>query len=109
MTAVFFTATGTDIGKTFVTTGLIRHFRGAGRAVDAIKPVVSGFDPAAWQDSDPAALLTALGRPVTLDEAERISPWRFAAPLSPDMAAQREGRNIAFAKVVDFCRRAFAA
>jgi dethiobiotin synthetase len=109
MTAVFVTATGTDIGKTFVTAGLIRHFKGAGRAVDAIKPVVSGFDPAAWPDSDPAALLAALGRPLTLDEAERISPWRFAAPLSPDMAAQREGRNIAFAKVVEFCRRAFAA
>jgi dethiobiotin synthetase len=109
MTAIFVTATGTDIGKTFVTTGLIRHFRGAGRAVDAIKPVVSGFDPAAWQNSDPAVLLSALGRPLTLDEAERISPWRFAAPLSPDMAAQREGRNIAFVKVVDFCRRAFAA
>jgi dethiobiotin synthetase len=108
MTAVFVTATGTDIGKTFVTTGLIRHFRSAGRVVDAIKPVVSGFDPAAWQDSDPAALLTALGRPLTLDEAERISPWRFVAPLSPDMAASREGRSIAFQEVVDFCRT-FAA
>ena len=30
MTAVFVTATGTDIGKTFVTAGLIRHFRAAG-------------------------------------------------------------------------------
>ena len=109
MTAVFVTATGTDIGKTFVTTGLIRHFRGAGRVVEAIKPVVSGFDPAAWQDSDPAALLAALGRPLTLEEAERISPWRLAAPLSPDIAAQREGRNIVFQEVVDFCRRAFAA
>jgi dethiobiotin synthetase len=109
MTAVFVTATGTDIGKTFVTAGLIRHFSGAGRAVDAIKPVVSGFDPAAWQDSDPAALLAALGRPITLDEADRISPWRFAAPLSPHMAARHEGRTIAFPEVVDFCRRAFAA
>jgi dethiobiotin synthetase len=109
MTAVFVTATGTDIGKTFVTTGLIRHFRGAGRVVDAIKPVVSGFDPAAWQDSDPAALLAALGRPLTREEVDRIAPWRFAAPLSPDMAARREGRGIAFQEVVDFCRRAFAA
>jgi dethiobiotin synthetase len=109
MTAVFVTATGTDIGKTFVTIGLIRHFSSAGRAVEAIKPVVSGFDPAAWQNSDPAALLAALGRPTTLDEADRISPWRFAAPLSPHMAARHEGRSIAFPEVVDFCRRAFAA
>jgi dethiobiotin synthetase len=29
MSAVFITATGTDIGKTFVTAGLIRHVRGS--------------------------------------------------------------------------------
>src|SRR5258705_10667399 len=109
MTAAFVTATGTDIGKTFVTTGLIRHLRGAGRAVDAIKPVVSGFDPAAWQDSDPAALLAALERPPVMEEVERISPWRFTAPLSPHMAARQEGRAIHYQEVVDFCRRAMAA
>jgi dethiobiotin synthetase len=106
MAAIFVSATGTDVGKTFVTTALIRHFLEQGRAVDAIKPVVSGFDATRWQDSDPALLLAALGRPVTLAEAERISPWRFAAPLSPDMAAQREGRPIDFAAVVEFCRAA---
>jgi dethiobiotin synthetase len=106
MTAVFVSATGTDVGKTFVTTGLIRQIRGAGRPVDAIKPVVSGFDPTAWQVSDPATLLAALGRAIAPDEVERISPWRFTAPLSPHMAARREGRSIVFQEVVDFCRGA---
>jgi dethiobiotin synthetase len=109
MTALFVTATGTDIGKTFVATGLIRHLRGAGRTVAAIKPAVSGFDPASWQASDPAVLLAALGRPVTLEEVEAVSPWRFKAPLSPHTAAQREGRAITFDEVVAFCRRAMAA
>jgi dethiobiotin synthetase len=109
MTALFVTATGTDIGKTFVTTGLLRHLRGAGRTVGAIKPVVSGFDPANWQTSDPALLLAALGRPVTLEEVETVSPWRFKAPLSPHMAARCEGRTIVFLEVVEFCRRAMAA
>jgi dethiobiotin synthetase len=108
MTAVFITATGTDIGKTFVTAGLIRHIRGAGGAVAAIKPIVSGFDPGAWQGSDPAMLLAALGRPVALEEVERISPWRFKAPLSPHMAGKREGRAIVFQDVVEFCRRSMA-
>jgi dethiobiotin synthetase len=103
--AIFVTATGTDVGKTFVTAALIRHFRAAGRAVDAIKPVVSGFDPAALPASDPGALLTALGRPLILEEADRISPWRFAAPLSPDLAAAREGRAIGFDALVEFSRR----
>ena len=108
MTAVFITATGTDIGKTFLTQGLIRHIRGAGGAVAAIKPIVSGFDPGAWQGSDPAMLLAALGRPVALEEVERISPWRFKAPLSPHMAGRREGRLIVFQDVVEFCRRSMA-
>ena len=106
MTAIFVTATGTDVGKTFIATGLIRHIRAAGRPVDAIKPVVSGFDPAAWHESDPAALLAALARPLSLDEVGRISPWRFAAPLSPHMAARREGRTIDFQELTEFCRRA---
>jgi dethiobiotin synthetase len=109
MSAVFVSATGTDVGKTFVTTGLIRHFLAQGRAVDAIKPVVSGFDPAALPRSDPGALLAALRRPVTIALIERISPWRFAAPLSPDMAAQREGRAIDFEALTDFCSDATAA
>jgi dethiobiotin synthetase len=109
MTAIFVSATGTDVGKTFVTTGLIRHFLEAGRTVEAIKPIVSGFDPAALRASDPGALLAALRHPVTIAEAERISPWRFAAPLSPDMAARREGRAIDFAAVTEFCRAAMAA
>ena len=109
MTALFVTATGTDIGKTFVSAGLIRHIRAAGKPVAAIKPVVSGFDPADWQASDPAVLLAALGRPLTLEEVDGVSPWRFKAPLSPHTAAQREGRAIAFQDVVAFCRRAMAA
>lgn len=109
MSAVFVTATGTDIGKTFVTAGVIRHVRASGGAIAAVKPIVSGFDPQAWQESDPAVLLAALGRPPTLEEVERIAPWRFKAPLSPDMAGRREGRTIQFREVVEFCRAAVAA
>jgi dethiobiotin synthetase len=108
MSAVFITATGTDIGKTFVTAGLIRHIRSSGGAVFAVKPVVSGFDPDAWDKSDPAVLLAALGRPIALAEVEHISPWRFKAPLSPHMAGTREGRAIVFRDLVEFCRKAMA-
>jgi len=108
MSAVFITATGTDIGKTFVTAGLIRHIRGSGGAIAAVKPIVSGFDPEAWQESDPAVLLAALGCPVVLAEVERISPWRFKAPLSPHLASAREGRTIVFRDVVEFCRKSIA-
>jgi dethiobiotin synthetase len=109
MSAIFITATGTDTGKTFVAAGLIRHWRGAGRTVEALKPVVTGFNPATAAASDPGVLLAALGRPVTPTEIERIAPWRFAAPLSPDMAAQRENRAIEFDALVHFSRGAIAS
>jgi dethiobiotin synthetase len=108
MSAFFITATGTDIGKTHVACGLIRHWRSAGLAVDALKPVATGFDMASAAQSDPGQLLAALGRPITPDEVARVSPWRFAAPLSPDMAARREGRGIDFAALTDVCRRAIS-
>jgi dethiobiotin synthetase len=109
MTAIFVTATGTDIGKTFVTAGLIRHLRAAGRSVDALKPVMTGFDPAAAASSDAGVLVSALGRPASAAEIARIAPWRYAAPLSPDMAARREGRTLDFDTIVEFCRRAIAS
>jgi dethiobiotin synthetase len=104
MTAIFITGTGTDVGKTFVTVGLIRHLRAAGRVADAIKPIVSGFDAADPASSDPAVLLEALGRPAA--DIDRICRWRFAAPLAPAMAARKEGHPVEFNALVDFSRRA---
>ncbi|MBV9556339.1 MAG: dethiobiotin synthase [Pseudolabrys sp.] len=105
MSAIFVTSTGTDIGKTFVTAGLIRLLRDQGVAVDALKPVVSGYDSSVVETSDPAVLLKALGRPVNADEIERISPWRYRAPLSPDLAGTREGRPLDFDALVTFSHR----
>jgi dethiobiotin synthetase len=104
MSAIFITATGTDVGKTFVAASLIRHLRELGHVVDAIKPIVSGFDPAHSASSDPGILLAALGRPITAEEIERISPWRFREPVSPDLAASRESRTINVDEVVAYCQ-----
>jgi dethiobiotin synthetase len=109
MSAIFITATGTDVGKTFVAAGLIRHFRSAGREVDALKPVATGFEPATAAASDPGVLLAALERPIGPTEIERIAPWCFSAPLSPDMAARRESRPLDFDELVSFSRSAITS
>jgi dethiobiotin synthetase len=109
LAAIFITATGTEIGKTFVAAGLIGSLRRRGRKVAALKPVVSGFDPHASADSDPALLLKALGREPSEVAIAAIAPWRFSAPLSPDMAAARQGKPIDFAALVTFCRTAIDA
>jgi dethiobiotin synthetase len=104
MSAFFVTATGTDIGKTFVTAGLMRHLRSAGKPVRAFKPIVSGFDITNVANTDTGVLLEAMGLEVTPQSLEVMSPWRFAAPLSPDMAAAREGKALDFEKIVAACR-----
>jgi dethiobiotin synthetase len=109
MTAFFVTATGTDIGKTYVTAGLVRHLRAKGEAVSALKPVASGFTMADAATSDAGQLLAALDEPVTPTSLDRIAPWRFAAPLSPDMAAAREGLSIDFDALIGVCRARIAS
>ncbi len=106
MTAIFVAGAGTDIGKTFVAAGLIRELRHQGRAAAALKPVITGFEMGALTASDTGILLTALGRDVTPENAEALSPWRFRAPLSPDMAARKEGRTVDFDVLVSLCRTA---
>jgi dethiobiotin synthetase len=94
VTAIFITATGTNVGKTQVVASLIRHLRQFGRTVEAIKPIVCGYDTARAAASDPGTLIAALGLPFSPESIDRISPWRFRAAVSPDLAARYEGRTI---------------
>ena len=105
MGANFITGTGTDIGKTWLACALLRHWRAQGLLPVAFKPLLSGFDPTCPESSDAGSLLTALGREVSTTELDAIAPWRFTAPLSPDMAAAQEGRSIDFGALVAFTRR----
>ncbi|MES2237850.1 MAG: dethiobiotin synthase [Pseudomonadota bacterium] len=113
MSAYFITGTGTDIGKTWLTCALLRHWRAAGqgldRTVQAYKPVLSGFDMATAEASDAGQILAALGKAIDVASLDEIAPWRFAAPLSPDMAATREGRVIDFEALVASTRRLASA
>jgi len=106
VTAIFITATGTDVGKTFVVASLIRLLRQMGRTVDAIKPIVSGYDATLAAASDPGVLIGALGLPFSPEAVDRVSPWRFRAAVAPDLAARREGRSIDVDAVVAYCQGA---
>lgn len=109
MSAFFVTGAGTDIGKTWVSASLLRFWRRSGLLPAAIKPVASGYDPRALQDTDAAALLDALGRPLDAAQVEAITPFRLRAPLSPDQAAAREGVRLSAKAVADACAPLIAA
>lgn len=91
MSAYFIAGTGTDIGKTFVSCA----FAHAG--FRAYKPVVSGF---AGEDTDTHRLIAAMGR----GDINGVSPWRYQAPLSPDMAAAHEGKTVPYDKLLRWSR-----
>ena len=93
----------TDIGKTFIAEAMLREWRAQGHQVAVLKPVISGFDPAHAAETDTGRLLIAAGAEITDDSIALVSPWRYAAPLSPDMAAAREGRTVPFDDVVAYC------
>lgn len=106
MKRYFITASGTEIGKTFVTSLLIRQLRAKGKSAAALKPLITGYTDETAPESDTRYLLDALGLPMNAQNIAAISPWRFEAPLSPNMAAQREGRQIDLKEVVNFCNAA---
>ena len=108
MVAVFITASGTDIGKTYVAEALLRQWRQSGRLVAVLKPLLSGYDPADAASSDTGRLLTASGVAITPESIDLVSPWRYAAPLSPDMAAAREGKTVPVDDVIAYCAAAIA-
>ena len=108
MPGLFITGSGTDVGKTYVAAALIRTLRARGQAVKALKPLASGFEADDWAGSDPGRLADALGWPPNASTLEALSPWRFRAPLSPDMAAEAEGRTVDFSADVALCRRRLA-
>jgi dethiobiotin synthetase len=108
----FVAGSGTEVGKTWVSCGLARGWRARGRAVRAVKPLASGLpaqnDPA-FAHSDTALLLDAQGLAVGPAAVAACTPWRFTAPLSPDMAAAAESRSIDFAEVAAWTRGVVAA
>lgn len=90
---LFVTGTDTEIGKTFVSSIIVRDLVKAGYRVGVYKPLASdcvsnGRDV---QSEDAILLWEAAGQPL---ELEKVCPQRFQAPLSPHLAARAEGREV---------------
>ena len=99
----FITATGTDQGKTFVTAALAWQLRQQGRSVELRKPVISGYDAQQSEYSDSAILCAALGIEASTENIHAISPLRFRAPLSPDLAAAQEDYTLTMHEILQGC------
>jgi len=98
---IFITSTGTNIGKTYLTSLIIKKAQALNFKVNAIKPIISGFNIENFNTTDTGIISAALGKDQS--SIEEVSPWRFEAPLSPDQAAYKENKEIVFKELIDFC------
>ncbi|MEC7523808.1 MAG: dethiobiotin synthase [Myxococcota bacterium] len=99
---LFVTATGTGIGKTWLTRGLASALRAHGAPVIALKPIETGCDP---EPLDAVALAEACGRP---ELADAPGLHRGRLPLSPWAATLRGDAPYDHPRVVSSTRALLA-
>ncbi len=90
---LFITATDTEVGKTYVTTLIVKSLVASGARVGVYKPSAADCvsDGRQLISEDAVALWEAAGRPLNLDA---VCPQRFRAPLAPHLSAKSEGREL---------------
>jgi len=96
--AFFITGTDTDVGKTYVSTLLVKGFREQGYKVSGFKPVAAGghWQDGDFQNEDAEALMqeASVKLPYNL-----VNPYCFEPAIAPHIAAERIGVNIDTAKI----------
>jgi dethiobiotin synthetase len=103
--AYLVTGTDTGIGKTTVACGIAAAMRRRGVTVGVLKPVETGCTRAV-DGTLLAADAMQLGYFAGLElPPDRLCPYRFADPLAPSIAAQRAGRFIDFAALIEVVDR----
>lgn len=93
---------GTDVGKSFFVENICKNLGNESQKVMAIKPISSGFKDDD-KNSDSARILTALGKNISKENLDEISPWRFEKAVSPHFAAKNLNQEINFESVKKFC------
>lgn len=91
--------TGTGVGKTVVTAGLVGMLRTEGVDAQAIKPCQTGFPP----DDDAGFVIEACGTDAAATCLRRLEP-----PLAPAVAADHEGVSLFYAAILSDCEQALA-
>jgi dethiobiotin synthetase len=93
MTQYFITGTDTGIGKTYITTGLLKLFEDRGLSTLGLKPVASGCDliDGALQNEDALLLQQTSSLQVDYDT---INPFAFEEPIAPHLAARKAGTRL---------------
>ena len=96
---IFITATGTDIGKTFVTALIVKKLRDAGLNAGYYKAALSGAEEqpdGSWLPGDAAYVAKISGMQ---EKPEDLVSYIYKTAVSPHLAALREGNPVELDKV----------
>ena len=95
---IFITATGTDIGKTYISALIVKKMRESGLNCGYFKPVLSGVKELAGHlvDSDANYVVQIADIPTKADEC--VSYW-WKEAVSPHLAAKRMNQKIDISKI----------
>ena len=94
----FVTATGTDVGKTFITGLLVKKWRDSGIDAGYYKAALSGAElrDGKWVAGDADYVKRIAKLP---DSQEQLVSYVYKEAVSPHLAAQKEGNPVELSKV----------
>jgi dethiobiotin synthetase len=90
---IFVTGTDTDVGKTYISEALIKHFCRQGFQTVGMKPIAAGaeIENGRLLNADVKAIVSASNVDAPIDQ---INPYVFAPAIAPHIAAQQAGIEI---------------
>ena len=96
---IFVTGTDTGVGKTLVSTALMRALKHRRLRVAGMKPIASGSveTPSGLRNEDALALMQEQSTPLPY---ELVNPFAFAPAIAPHIAAAQSGITIHVPKIV---------
>lgn len=105
MTILLITGTDTDVGKSYVSSLILRALAESGRRCAGIKPIASGCDIADGQLMNADALNLMANSNVKLSYAH-TNPYAFEPAIAPHIAARAAGINVELATIIATVRAA---
>lgn len=90
----FVTGSDTGVGKTWVSCQIIQQLKSRVISLKVRKPVESGCELDADNKLLPADGTRLFKANDCRESLQRVTPYRFAAPLSPDLAATKEHQQL---------------
>jgi dethiobiotin synthetase len=94
MKGYFITGTDTEVGKTYVTCLLAKHFIKQGISNNVSKPISAGCDVEFENkrvNDDAYRLMLAVN---SIQTIEQINPFAYQQPIAPHLAAKSEGAEL---------------